>query len=144
MNGDNKTKFIKDSSNHVTNLNRVLKNVKSDIMVDFIYQEQSGVTIITNKVAFPSDLQTIKQYIKTTNNIETKEVEVLRLPQSKLYLKIIGIPYLGEFTNTSINSDYVKDIIKKNHIFNNITLASRSHIIKISFKSDIAIIWLNI
>ena len=78
MNGNNKTKFINDSSNHVTNLNRVLKNIKSDIIVNFIYQEQSEVTIVTNKVVSPSDLQTIEQYVKTTN-IEAKGVKVSRL-----------------------------------------------------------------
>jgi len=113
-------------------------------MVNFIHQEQSGVTIVTNKVAFPLDLQTIKQHVKTANNIEAEEVKISELSQSKLYLKITGIPYLGEFTNTHINSDYVEDIIKKNYIFNNITLASRPHIIKVSSKLDIAIIWLDI
>ena len=144
MNGDNKMKFMKNSNNHVTNLNKALKNIKSDIMVNFIHQEQSGVTIVTNKVAFPLDLQTIKQHVKTANNIEAEEVKVSKLSQFKLYLKIIGIPYLGEFTNTSINSDYVEDIIKKNHIFNNITLESRPHVIKVSSKLDMAIIWLDI
>ena len=52
MNNDNKTSFMEDSSNHVTNLNRTLKKIKSDIIVDFIYQEQSGITIVTNKVIF--------------------------------------------------------------------------------------------
>ena len=36
MNNDNKMKIIEDSSNHVTNLNRLLKNIKSEIMVNFI------------------------------------------------------------------------------------------------------------
>ena len=36
------------------------------------------------------------------------------------------------------------NVIKKNHIFNNIVLASRSHIIKISLRLDMAIIWVNI
>ena len=36
MNNNNKTKFIEDSNNHITNLNRVLKNIKSEIMVDFV------------------------------------------------------------------------------------------------------------
>ena len=36
MNNDNKVKFMKDSSNYITNLNRALKNIKLDIMVDFI------------------------------------------------------------------------------------------------------------
>ena len=131
---------MEDSSNHVTNLNKALKNIKSDVMVDFIHQEQSGITIVTNKVVSLLDLQTIEKYIKTTNNIKAKGVEVLYLPQSKSYLKVIDIPYLGEFTNISINSDTVEDIIKKNHIFNNIVLALKPHIIKISPKLDIAII----
>jgi len=135
---------MEDSSNHVTNLNKALKNIKSDVMVDFIHQEQSGITIVINKVVSLLDLQTIEKYIKTTNNIEAEGVEVLYLLQSKSYLKVIDIPYLGEFTNTSINSDTVEDIIKKNHIFNNIALASKPHIIKVSPKLDMAIIWLNI
>jgi len=75
-NNNNKMSFMKNSSNHVTNLNRVLKNIKLNIMVNFIYQEQSEVTIITNKVASYLDLQTIK-YVKNTNCIEANEVKVL-------------------------------------------------------------------
>ena len=79
-----------------------------------------------------------------TNHIEANSVEVLYLLQLKLYLKIIGIPYLVENTNTSITADFVEAIIKKNYIFNNITIASRPCIIKVSSKSDMAIIWLDI
>ena len=143
MNNDHKN-FIEDSTNHITNLNRALKNIKSDILVNFIHQEQSGVTIITNKVASTLDLQTIEKYIKSTNHIEVDGVEVLRLSQSKSYFKIIGIPYLGEKTSTPITLDTVEDIIKKNHIFNNITLASKPHIIKVSPKMDMDIIWIDI
>jgi len=71
-------------------------------------------------------------------------MDVPQLSQSKLYFKIIGILYLREDTNTPITSDVVKDIIRKNHIFNNMTLALRFHIIKVSPKSDIAIVWINI
>ena len=106
-NNDNKINFIKDSSNHITNLNRTLKNIKSDIMVNFICQEILEITIVTNKVTSTLDLQTIENYMKNANCIVAKEVEVSYLPQSKSYLKIIGIPYLGEFTNISITSEVV-------------------------------------
>jgi len=46
--------------------------------------------------------------------------------------------------NTPLTSNVVEDIIKKNHIFNNIALASRPCIIKVSSKSDMAIIWVDI
>jgi len=108
MNNNNKTNFIKDSSNHITNLNRTLKNIKSDIVIYFIHQEISGITIIMNKITSTLDLQTIKNYMKNTNCIEAEGVEVSHLPQSKSYLKIIGILYLGEFTNTSITSEVVQ------------------------------------
>ena len=141
MNNDNKIKkFMEDSCNHVTNINKALKNIKSEVTVDFICSDQSGVIIVTYKIASSPDLQTIESYIKSTKHINTKRVEALQLPQSKLYLKIIGIPYIRENTNTPITSEVVEEIIKKNYIFNNIALALRLQIIKIFSKSNIAII----
>ena len=50
MSNDNKTKFMEFSSSHITNLNRTLKNIKLDILADFVCIDQAGITIITNKV----------------------------------------------------------------------------------------------
>ena len=36
----NKIKFMASSSNHVVNLNRAFKNIKSDIMADYFCMEQ--------------------------------------------------------------------------------------------------------
>ena len=36
MNDDNKKNFMEESSVHVTNMNRALKNIKIEIMVDFV------------------------------------------------------------------------------------------------------------
>ena len=76
MNNNNKIKFMKDSCNYVTNINRVLKSIKSEVTVEFICSDQSGVIIVTNKVASPLDLQTIESYIKSAKHIEAKGVEV--------------------------------------------------------------------
>jgi len=88
------------------------------------------------------DLYTIKKYIKNINHISLDGINILHLPQLKSYLKRIDISYLVENTNILILSDIVKkdiveEIIKINHIFNNITVASRPYIIKVSPKSDI-------
>jgi len=91
-------------------------------------------------VALPSDLQTIKNYIKNINNINSNNISTPQLPQSKSYLKIIGIPYLIENINIPINFSVVKAILKNNYIFNNIFLASKSWVIKASPKSDMVII----
>jgi len=140
MNNNNKTKFMKKSSTHITNINRALKNIKLKVMANFIHSDQAGITIVTNKVASSLNLQTIEKYVKNVNYIKADEVKVPYLPQLKSYLKIIGVPYLVENTNTPITADSVKVIIKSNQIFNNITITSRLCIIKVSPKSDIAII----
>ena len=77
---------------------------------------------------------------KNTHCIEVEQMESLRLPQSKSYLKIIGIPYLSEQTNTCITSDNIEKILKNIYIFNNIVLASKLRVIKMSPKSNIAIV----
>ena len=135
---------MKDLSAHITNINKVLRNIKSEVIVDFIWLEQSGIVITTNKVAAPLDLQTIEWYVKNTNNIKADNVKTPWLPQSKSYLKIIGILYFHKNTNIPLIADVVETIIKNNHIFNNIAIALRLRVIKVSPKSDIAIIWLNI
>jgi len=46
--------------------------------------------------------------------------------------------------NTPVSANVIETIIKNNHIFNNIVIALKYHIIKVSPKSNIAIIWLDI
>jgi len=60
--------------------------------------------------------------------------------QSKLYLKILDISYFIKDTNLSIILDIIKSIIKSTYIFNDIVLASYSWVIKISPKSDMAVV----
>jgi len=76
MRKDNRNKFIEDSNNHVTNLNRALKNIKSDILINFIRKEYSGITIIIHKSVLALDLQTIENYIKNANSIKAKGVKI--------------------------------------------------------------------
>ena len=49
-----------------------------------------------------------------------------------------------EGTNIHINSEVMELIIKSTHIFNNINIASKLYIVKVSLKSDMVIIWIDI
>jgi len=144
MGSANISKFMSISGKHITNINRALKNIKSEILADFVHTDYRGLIITTNKVASQSDLNTIKKYIKNVDTIKLVDIMVSYLPQSKLYLKIIGIPYIIKDTNVPIDSSIIETIIKSIHIFNNIYLASKLCIIKASPKSDIIVIWENI
>ena len=144
INNNNRIKFVAKLSVHISNINRVLKNIKLDVKADFICLEQADIIIVTNKVIFSLDLQTVENYIKNTNQIEADKVKSLCLLQLKFYFKIIRILYIMESIGTLLTSVMVKDIIKKNHIFNNIAIISRPKIIKILLRLVMAIIWLDI
>ena len=77
MNNDNIVKFMSNSSDYITNINRVLKNIKLEIKADYICSETSSIVIITNKVASYLNLQTIEKYVKNSNQINLENVETL-------------------------------------------------------------------
>ena len=145
MSGKNISSFMKDSSLHVANVNRSLRNTKSEVLVDYIWSNNSGIMVITNKVAQQSDLAIIDNYVKNSNNINSLQVEEPHLPKSKSYLKIIGIPFFPHANSQEkLSSNDIKAILKQNHIFDNISLVSKPRVIKVSPKSDMAIVWINI
>jgi len=141
MSNDNNAKFMKNSSVHVANINRALKNVKSEVLTDFICSDPLDIMVVTNKVSMQSDLQIIEKYIKNLDDIDALQVEVPRLPQSKSFLKIIGIPYFlhGNYQDC-LTSNNVETLIKQNQIFDNITFTSKLQVIKVLPKSNMSII----
>ena len=136
--------FIKNSSLHVANINHALKTIKSNTIADFIHVDSKGIVITTNNVSSGFDLQEIEKYVKNSLPSDVENVSLPRLLQLKLYLKIIGILYISEKMNNQISLDDIENILKNNHLFNNIVLISKPHIIKVSSKSDMAIIWIDI
>jgi len=140
MSNDIVKEFIKESNSHITNINRALKAIKSSTIADFIHVDSKEIVIITNNVVLGSDFQEIEKYIKNLLSSDADKVSSARLSQSKSYLKIVGISFIREKTNSCITSDEIEDVLKNNHIFNNIVLASKPRIIKMSFKSDMTII----
>ena len=128
------------SNKHISNINRTLKEIKSDIMADFIWADNRGLIITTNKVTATSDLNTIENYIKNSNVIDLNKVMFSRLLYFKSYLKILGILYFTKDTNVPITLDVVKKVLQSTHIFNDVIFTSQPHIIKAFPKSDMAVI----
>jgi len=132
MDNDNKSKFMTLLIMYIINLNSVLKNIKSDVIADFICIEQYSIIITTNKVTSPLDLQWFWWYRNTLSST----IEILF--ENDGYF----LPYKN--INTPINSGIIETILKNNHIFNNVLIASGLYIVKILPKSNVAIVWLNI
>ena len=144
INKETANKYIKDTSIHISSINSTLKSIKSSIIADFIQADDRGVIIFTNNITLPSDLQEVKKIVKSLLQDDEDQIASLCLPQLKSYLKIVGIPYLNDQTNVCILSEDIEKILKKNHIFNKIVLTFKPWVIKVSPKSDMAIIWFNI
>jgi len=145
MSGENVSSFMKNSSLHVANINRNLRNAKSDVLIDYLCSENSGIIVITNKVAQQSDMSIISNYIKNSNDINSLQVDEPRLPKSKSYLKITGIPFFSHSNSQErLTSNDIEAILKQNHIFDNISLVSKPRVIKVSPKSDMTIVWIDI
>jgi len=145
MSRENINSFMKSSSLHVANMNRLLCNAKSDVLTDYICTDPIGITIITNKVSQQSDMAIINNYVKSLNNINSLQVDELHLPKSKSYLKIISIPFFPHANSQErLTPNDIEMILKQNHIFDNISLTSKPRVIKVSPKSDMSIVWLDI
>ena len=80
MSSDNINKFMKSSSLYITNINQSLRNVKSEVLVNFICSDSTSVMVVTNKVIVQSNLHVIKNYIKKVDDIDFINVKVSQLP----------------------------------------------------------------
>ena len=80
MNNDLGKRFNKDLATHITNINHILKNIKSNICADFICADNKGIIIMTNNIVSNSDLQEIEKYIKNSLQTNNDSIVTLRLP----------------------------------------------------------------
>ena len=128
-------KLIVNSAHiHVSNVNKYLKNSKSDTFADFIRSNVNGIIITTNKPASDLNLSTIEKYLKNVQNVNSDSIESPHLPKSKSYMKIVGLPYSSKLG--VITPDIIEGVLKDSHLFKDTILASKSCIIKASSKSD--------
>ena len=127
---------------HITNINKCLRNSKSDIVADFIQSSNNGIIITTSKPANDLNLATIEKYLKSIQNIDSDSIESPCLPKSKSYMKIIGLPY--KINQDIISPDFIEGVLKETHLFKGVVLASKPHVIKVSPKSDMAVVWVDI
>ena len=136
-------KLIINLANHyISNINKCLKIIKSDVVVDFICSTNNGLIITMNKPANASNLDMIKKYLKDIQNINLDSINCLHLSKSKLYLKIVGLPHVME--QGVISPNFIKGILKESYLFKDVMLVSKPCIIKASPKSNMAVIWVDI
>jgi len=112
----NNTEIIIIQSNmHIVKINRLLKEVKSEILANYIHSDNKEIVITTNKIAVSSDLSIVKKYMKELNDVNLNNIISSRLLQSKFYLKILGIFYFIDDTNLFITLDIIERVYELWH-----------------------------
>ena len=66
------------------------------------------------------------------------------MPQSKSFLKILGIPYWDSKSSLPITPAQVEAALSNSPLFEGVSLASMPHIMKASSSSDMSVIWIDI
>ena len=123
---------------HVSNINKCLKNSKSDTFADFIQFNTNRIIIATNKPTSNLNLSSIKKYLKNVQNVNSDSIKSPCLSKSKSYMKIVRLPYSSELG--VMTPDIIEGVLKESHLFKNVILASKPHVIKALPKSNKAVV----
>ena len=73
--------IINSAHIHISNINKCLKNSKSNIFADFIRFNANRIIITTNKPASDLNLSTIEKYLKNVQNVNPDSIESPCLPK---------------------------------------------------------------
>ena len=71
INTINSERVIAKLNIYIANINRLLKEVKSNISADYICSNSKEIIITTNKAATISDLNIMEKYVEKLNEVNT-------------------------------------------------------------------------
>jgi len=73
MSTNNSEAIVLQANIHISNINRLLKGVKSKVSANFIHSNNKGI-ITTNKAIASLNLSIVEKYVKELNNINSNDV----------------------------------------------------------------------
>ena len=84
---------VVNAATAVESCNKGLVEAHSKLRVESVHKAWDGISMSTNFVASTAELEVIKQWLKKVTGLAASTVVKPRLPQSKSFLKILGVPY---------------------------------------------------
>jgi len=84
---------VANAATAVKSCNRGLVEAHSKLRVESVRKAWDRISMSTNFVASAAELEVIKQWLKKVAGLAASTVVEPRLPQSKSFLKILGVPY---------------------------------------------------
>ena len=71
---NNSNTIISQANIHISNINKLLKDVKSKVFANFICSDNREVIITTNNEVASLDLSMVNKYIKDLNNLGSNNI----------------------------------------------------------------------
>jgi len=93
---------VANAATAVESCNRGLVEAHSKLRVKSVRKTWNRISMSTNFVASAAELDVIKQWLKKVAGLAASTVVEPRLPQSKSFLKILGVPYWGNNSSLPI------------------------------------------
>ena len=122
--------IVTNTASVVQSCNKSFVEACSKLRVESVRKAWNRVSMSTNSVASAAELEVIKQWLKKTARLsENTEVEP-RLPQSKLFLKILDVPYWNSKSSLPITPVQIETALSNSPLFEGVSLASMPHIMK--------------
>jgi len=84
---------VANAATAVKSCNKGLVEAHSKLRVELVRKAWNRISMSTNFVASAAELEVIKQWLKKVAGLAASTVVKPCLPQSKSFLKILGIPY---------------------------------------------------
>jgi len=84
---------VANAATAVESCNRGLVEAYSKLRVESVHKAWDRISMSTNFVALTAELEVIKQWLKKVAGLAASTVVEPQLPQSKSFLKILGVPY---------------------------------------------------
>jgi len=135
---------VANAASAVESCNKGLVSACSKLRVESVHKTWDSVSMSTNSVASVAELEVIKQWVRKTAGLgENTEVEPC-LPQSKSFLKILGVPYWDSNSSLPITPAQVAEAFYSSLFFEGITLVSMPCIMKELPSFDMSVIWIDI
>ena len=136
--------MVANAASAVQFYNKGLVEACSKLRVESVRKAWDGMSMSTNSITSAAELDVIKQWLKKTAELgESTEVEPC-LPQSKSFLKILGVPYWDSKSSLPITRAQVEAALSNSLLFEGVSLASMPCIMKASPSSDMSVIWIDI
>jgi hypothetical protein len=115
---------------------------KSSLQVQSIHHMYGGLSLLTNNVATPPELEQVVDAVKT--GLGQDSPVLASLPHLQSYLKVMDVPILKPGSSEKIDSAFARKVMLESPVGHLISFASSLRIMHNTHHSDTTTVWFDV